>query len=1303
MAATQYFFIQTALDDRVLDLGTATDGSTAGNPIAVVNPRRTTDNDSQLWLFAPTGHLINKQTGMVLDLYGGLAVDQRPIIVFPGRDGADSNQRWTLSPAGELVSQADTGMVLDVYGAESAPGTRVILFHRKTGANDDRTNQTWRLVRDVSRFADGGGSALQFNGAGQAVQMPAVTLATGDFTVEAWLRSTTGGPVLTAMGRYPTLVFGVLATGALRFGMTRGSARPVPPNVSVNVEFQQTTSVPTGALDGDWHHLAVVRAGTQVQLYLDGVAVAQDPDQSNATPRAPVYPDQSASLYLGVSQQPPIIRQQGAGMAVPIPLDTYQLDGDLDEVRLWSAARTVEELRDGMHHLPDNQDPTLQGRWSFDSGDATDSSSAGRNGTLSGSPVFIPSEVDLVPPGDPYLIAQAKLIQDWVAGNQQVAGYRVLLSLRAADDSALPGYLLVDTDQPATLHLLDGTEVPVGPGTPATLATIGSGQLSFTIPAAGSLSCPVVTVHADFMTPDSRILVSPDRQLHLTMAGLTGNTLLGRDTTGQPLEAVAAGRKTSPLPPGTTPASANAVAAAIANVMSTVVRHDVQDDRPLTRARRVPPTGPAPQPYLAGHLEPEVTQQGYATGSDTVATHLVGAGQRVQRLIVPGQAPAPHWIYDHPNSAYRAMSAAEVADLRSGLTTVTHLDDITRTLQLDSTTFAGEQQARVPRTELPSPDDPRLSERGLSDWVQALSDAAQVVVSTVEVVVTDAGDAVEKAVDTVVVTLVSAAEEAWDFAVQTVEDAVAFVGGLLQKIGAEIEDFIKYMQALFDWDDILVSFDVMSHFLVGSKEFLQLSLVQAADSAVNAIDGFRQRVDTQFDTWRAQLDLTTLSHNGKSASSAPPGDIQSNYLSMRVDHAVNSSGDTEDVPDLPVGDPARKVADQLMTAVHQIAAALPGEIDPSAVTAALGNPSDLVGAGIDLLLQAIKALIDGALVFAEDIVRILQAALEQLIDAIWQIGTTRIELPLVTDFCETVVLRGQGQLTIFNLLALVAAAPFTIAVKLGGHPGPVFTPEDVAAFKLIRPADYRRMLTVDRYDPKASRSRAVGSLSDDGTRQLYAALGSIFCISVFAWGAVSTVSDAMWTMKAATKYSSANTGPPQTKFRSRWSALLLVTQGVCLVTSAPFEPRVKKQADNIAYALWASQAFPLLSNSIAVGLHVSAKKWMEKLPALATAADFYETTGDPYLTGAYGFVTLGVSIALASYRFQDSTDQASRTDAGLELGANLAGALSWAPQFFKPLVFFRNPLFVLSLPLIDAVTYLAVIVLVATRTGINNS
>ena len=105
----------------------------------------------------------------------------------------------------------------------------------------------------------------------------------------------------------------------------------------------------TGVTDGAWHHAAATYDGTTWVLYLDGVADGSA-DEGSATPRH----DSIQHLAVGTA-----INTAGD------PAGRFR--GAVDEVRLWSAARTEDQLWETVNAAA-AAEADLVARWAFDEG-----------------------------------------------------------------------------------------------------------------------------------------------------------------------------------------------------------------------------------------------------------------------------------------------------------------------------------------------------------------------------------------------------------------------------------------------------------------------------------------------------------------------------------------------------------------------------------------------------------------------------------------------------------------------------------------------------------------------------------------------------------------------------------------------------------------------------------------------------------------------------------------------------------------------------------------------------------------------
>lgn len=135
------------------------------------------------------------------------------------------------------------------------------------------------------------GQAFAFNGGGQYVALPPGVgdFGAGDFTIAFWFNTTAWGNLLSKR----SACWGGPAFTGEDMRMTYSGA--------ISVELWTTTgyfalSTPAGLNNGQWHHLALVRAGGTASLAIDGVAVS-----TTAISGAMTDPS-NTPVYLGVGR-----------------------------------------------------------------------------------------------------------------------------------------------------------------------------------------------------------------------------------------------------------------------------------------------------------------------------------------------------------------------------------------------------------------------------------------------------------------------------------------------------------------------------------------------------------------------------------------------------------------------------------------------------------------------------------------------------------------------------------------------------------------------------------------------------------------------------------------------------------------------------------------------------------------------------------------------------------------------------------------------------------------------------------------
>ncbi|MFY0605454.1 MAG: choice-of-anchor D domain-containing protein, partial [Cyclobacteriaceae bacterium] len=235
-----------------------------------------------------------------------------------------------------------------------------------SGSFDDTKTHSVSLTTDLNGTSEFGTSdvenALTFNGTNQYVEVPnnaALNEYTnsGELTIEFWVNreSNTSGHILSNRPGANNAGFIIIFSGAnATFYIHDGAWR------------NHTVALPNA---NEWHHIAMVAVeGVDLKIYFDG-----DLAGSVAVPGS-------------FTQSASVMRM----MANTSALNNYA-EGQLDEVRIWSTARTRQQLADSAY-VTLSSGPGLQASYSFNhtSGDVIDLVN-GNNGALINGPTYVPS------------------------------------------------------------------------------------------------------------------------------------------------------------------------------------------------------------------------------------------------------------------------------------------------------------------------------------------------------------------------------------------------------------------------------------------------------------------------------------------------------------------------------------------------------------------------------------------------------------------------------------------------------------------------------------------------------------------------------------------------------------------------------------------------------------------------------------------------------------------------------------------------------------------------------------------------
>lgn len=108
----------------------------------------------------------------------------------------------------------------------------------------------------------------------------------------------------------------------------------------------ETVSGTTNALNGEWHHIAAIRKGAALSLYLDGNQL--NATQSGSVP-SPLNVSNNLNLLIGSVQQ---TQEQ-----------YIHYNGGISEVRLWNRALEKSEIQTNLHNNLTGNEQGLVGYW----------------------------------------------------------------------------------------------------------------------------------------------------------------------------------------------------------------------------------------------------------------------------------------------------------------------------------------------------------------------------------------------------------------------------------------------------------------------------------------------------------------------------------------------------------------------------------------------------------------------------------------------------------------------------------------------------------------------------------------------------------------------------------------------------------------------------------------------------------------------------------------------------------------------------------------------------------------------------
>jgi ligand-binding sensor domain-containing protein/signal transduction histidine kinase/CheY-like chemotaxis protein len=220
-----------------------------------------------------------------------------------------------------------------------------------------RRSVIWLLVLLAAGTVHAQNRVLQLDGDGDYVQLPSGVFSDlNEATVEAWIRWDSFGYFSQPWGFGSGQTLNIMClsnqvnSNTLQFF--------IYDKEKLNIIY-----VPQILGKGQWCHIAATTGPAGMHLYLNGVLVGRHEYQGSFSAILP-----GEGNYFGKSHWQ----------------DNEDFRGELDEIRIWDMARTLEQINASMFEPLKGREAHLVGLWNFDSGDATDETGHGFDGVLKG-------------------------------------------------------------------------------------------------------------------------------------------------------------------------------------------------------------------------------------------------------------------------------------------------------------------------------------------------------------------------------------------------------------------------------------------------------------------------------------------------------------------------------------------------------------------------------------------------------------------------------------------------------------------------------------------------------------------------------------------------------------------------------------------------------------------------------------------------------------------------------------------------------------------------------------------------------
>lgn len=416
-----------------------------------------------------------------------IACNEQEIVAVRTADGTVAWRNTQLSALGtptlnrgQLLVTTDRRSMLAVVSATTGVVERRMKLPEIAGTHTPVVTNDTVFIPDANGWIEmcpfGKQHAAYFDGRASYVDVEAddeqFDFGTNDFTLEAWIRSSEGGEIVSS---YPTVNdpdangfrLNVGENGELRVAIVNGD----------ETRMHAGRTRETRANDGEWHHVALIRRDGQLLALLDGKA-------------HDVFFKDGAEAGLSIGGRSALTI--GAYRGKRDGATSRHFKGLIRELRIWDRALDVATVQNNRHVQLTGTEPRLKGLWSLAEvqlpGNATAPANAVDRHTARSTfhnAASKPTDLSLDRSGFPYLLHELEshwpYAGTWAArGEQTVASSAVLAgnAVAFATSNALYGVRRADGRRLWQMDVANGVSTPAADGSRLLVVTGDDGVLA---------------------------------------------------------------------------------------------------------------------------------------------------------------------------------------------------------------------------------------------------------------------------------------------------------------------------------------------------------------------------------------------------------------------------------------------------------------------------------------------------------------------------------------------------------------------------------------------------------------------------------------------------------------------------------------------------------------------------------------------------------------------------------------------------------------------------------------------------------